>query len=98
MPHRIVWSAAARFARSGATVVALVAVCSLSMAEPTWAQSPQTAAAKPTPQTKGKSVPPKAAAKEAPPPKPTRADFLRGEYGPYRANNDLLYYHLDVRV
>src|ERR1051325_4918061 len=29
---------------------------------------------------------------------PTRADVLRGEYGPYRANNDLLYYHLDIRV
>ena len=29
---------------------------------------------------------------------PTRADFLRGEYGRYRANNDLLFYHLDVRV
>src|SRR6187200_2786953 len=23
---------------------------------------------------------------------------LRGEYGRYRANNDLLYYHLDVRI
>ena len=32
------------------------------------------------------------------PRRPTRADILRGEYGPYRANNDLLYYHLDVRV
>ena len=29
---------------------------------------------------------------------PTRADVLRGEYGRYRANNDLLYYHLDVRI
>lgn len=29
---------------------------------------------------------------------PTRADVLRGEYGRYRANNDLLYYVLDVRV
>ena len=29
---------------------------------------------------------------------PTRADILRGAYGPHRANNDLLYYHLDVRV
>ena len=29
---------------------------------------------------------------------PTHADILRGEYGPYRANNDLLFYHLDVRV
>jgi hypothetical protein len=28
----------------------------------------------------------------------TEADSLRGAYGPYRANNDLLYYHLDVRV
>jgi aminopeptidase N len=31
-------------------------------------------------------------------PAPTRADVLRGAYGPHRANNDLLYYHLDVRV
>ncbi len=29
---------------------------------------------------------------------PTRADILRGEYGRYRANNDLRYYDLDVRV
>ena len=29
---------------------------------------------------------------------PTHSDILRGEYGRYRANNDLLYYHLDVRV
>ncbi len=29
---------------------------------------------------------------------PTRLDILRGEYGRYRANNDLLHYELDVRV
>lgn len=29
---------------------------------------------------------------------PTRADILRGEYGRYRANNDLLFYDLNVRV
>ena len=29
---------------------------------------------------------------------PSRAKILRGEYGRYRANNDLLYNHLDVRV
>ena len=29
---------------------------------------------------------------------PTRFEMLRGAYGPYRANNDLLYYHLDIRV
>jgi aminopeptidase N len=34
----------------------------------------------------------------SPAPPPTRADVLRGEYGRYRANNDLLFYHLDVRV
>ncbi len=28
----------------------------------------------------------------------TRADILRGAYGRYRANNDLLSYHLDIRV
>ncbi len=28
----------------------------------------------------------------------SEADHLRGGNGPYRANNDLLYYHLDVRV
>jgi aminopeptidase N len=29
---------------------------------------------------------------------PTRAEMLRGEYGRYRANNDLVHYDLDVRV
>ena len=27
-----------------------------------------------------------------------RAAVLRGEYGQFRANNDLLYYHLDIRI
>lgn len=31
-------------------------------------------------------------------PAPTHADLLRGAYGPYRANNDLLSYALDIRV
>jgi aminopeptidase N len=38
------------------------------------------------------------AAQQAPAAAPTRANILRGEYGRYRANNDLLFYHLDVRV
>jgi aminopeptidase N len=29
---------------------------------------------------------------------PTRRDILRGEYGRFRANNDLLHYDLDVRI
>jgi dipeptidyl-peptidase 4 len=33
-----------------------------------------------------------------PPAPPTKADLLRGGYGPHRANNDLLRYDLDVRV
>ena len=40
-------------------------------------------------------------AKEPPPTTlraPSRAELLRGEYGRYRANNDLLYYDLDVRI
>lgn len=35
---------------------------------------------------------------DAGPATPTRFDLLRGAYGPFRANNDLLYYHLDIRV
>ena len=36
-------------------------------------------------------------AQQAPRPEPPlRASILRGEYGPYRANNDVLFYHLDV--
>jgi aminopeptidase N len=31
-------------------------------------------------------------------PAPTHANLLRGEYGRYRANNDLLFYHLDIRI
>lgn len=29
---------------------------------------------------------------------PTPAELLRGGYGPYRSNNHLIFYHLDVRV
>ncbi len=32
------------------------------------------------------------------PKEPSKADLLRGEYGRYRANNDLLHYHLDIRI
>src|SRR5215471_9423995 len=39
-----------------------------------------------------------APAPPAPDRPPTPADILRGQYGRYRANNDLLSYHLDVRI
>ncbi len=66
-----------------------------------------------TPKAPGKQLPEAVAPKPAPSPAPasgagastttapagpTRANLLRGEYGRYRNNNDLLYYHLDVRV
>ena len=35
---------------------------------------------------------------QTPRPTPTHADILRGEYGRYRANNDLLSYALDIRI
>ncbi len=50
--------------------------------------------------TTSTSNPSPAAAEPAlpPPPTPSRAQVLRGAYGPWRANNDLLYYHLTLRV
>jgi len=63
----------------------IVLVSSLlgSLSAPLFAQTSQPAAP---------STPPPAVAE------PTHADLLRGAYGPYRANNDLLFYHLDLRV
>ncbi len=55
----------------------------LTLAIPLCAQTPQPAGSTATPQVTAA---------------PTRANMLRGQYGPYRANNDLLSYHLDVRV
>jgi aminopeptidase N len=52
-----------------------------------------TAPANPTPATPAPVV---RQATEGPP--ANRSELLRGEYGRYRANNDLLYYHLDVRL
>ena len=51
----------------------------------------------PLAQTAGAAAP---TAKPQPPAlrPPARTDILRGAYGQYRANNDLLYYTLDIRV
>jgi aminopeptidase N len=46
----------------------------------------------------GQQTPQSATQAPAAPRPTTRGDILRGEYGRYRANNDLTYYHLDVRV
>jgi aminopeptidase N len=72
------------------------------------AQTPQQATTQTAAPAATAAVPPAAApaAPAKPPakpndaelPAPTRAEMLRGAYGPYRANNDLLYYHLEIRV
>jgi aminopeptidase N len=58
------------------------------------------ASAQASPQATAPSTSQPAAATATPPAPaaPTRANVLRGAYGPYRVNNDLLSYHLDVRV
>src|SRR5262245_7708397 len=75
----------ASFARGWLALVVMIAAVALC--------GPQIAA-----QTK--TEPPKkdAQPKKGEPKEPSKADILRGEYSKYRANNDLLYYHLDVRV
>ena len=65
-----------------------------SAAAQTAAAAPQSATPQPAPAPQA-APPPTEPAADRP---PTRADVLRGEYGRYRANNDLLSYHLDVRV
>jgi aminopeptidase N len=68
--------------------------------------TPATAPAPTAPQATAKPDAPPAATQtrarvrpiDAAAPLPLRYDFLRGAYGPLRANNDLLYYHLDIRV
>ena len=64
------------------TVVILVSVPALVVAQ-TSPQTPQSSSTPPRSRGQGE---------------PTKADLLRGAYGPYRANNDLLFYHLDIRI
>jgi aminopeptidase N len=72
------------FRRSCSTLVVLLTTLLLSVSSSVRAQSQSPA------------QPP---AGSAPPLRPpTRADILRGDYGRYRANNDLLAYRLDIRV
>lgn len=55
-------------------------------------------AAQPAPPAQTEKPKPKVRPVDAAAAVPTRFDMLRGAYGPFRANNDLLYYHLDLRV
>jgi aminopeptidase N len=97
-----------------ARALSLIAAIFVSRSEPAFGQPPEKPSQKSARQVAGSERPQADKAKtnekdkqnaakpvskpEPPPAKPTRAALLRGEYGPFRANNDLLYYHLDVRV
>jgi aminopeptidase N len=85
------------FSKSFATTLAFLTFLGTAVASQAVSQAPaQSSPASPsavfaTPQQATSPVPPAPLA-------PTRADIIRGAYGPYRANNDLLSYDLDVRV
>jgi aminopeptidase N len=77
-------------------LISLLLVFCAGIAGPAFARGGQ--------QAPGKTITEPPPSKRAPAPQdeaapiPTRNDMLRGAYGPFRANNDLLYYHLDIRV
>ena len=76
----------------------LLALFSASLASPAQSSVSQTVTA-----TKAANPPSEVGSQYTPHPLPailpnSRAAILRGAYGPYRANNDLLSYHLDIRV
>jgi aminopeptidase N len=79
--------------RSFAWSLCLLPVCATVSLRAQSAAQPSSPPVAPTAATK-----PRVRAADAGDPVPTRADMLRGAYGPFRANNDLLYYHLDIRV
>jgi aminopeptidase N len=74
------------------------ACCTGALGGATTRAAEQAAAQQPATQPTAQQAPAQRAERPAGPHIPTEADILRGAYGPYRANNDLLYYHLDVRV
>lgn len=76
--------------RAVLTLFVLMAIATFASPKaPQTSQTPQTSQA-----TQPSSAPKHVRGQDA----PTKADLLRGAYGPYRANNDLLFYHLDIRI
>ena len=73
----------------GCCFATLCLLCAQPLLPQTASQSTSAAADKPRPHVRPN---------DAGAPIPARTDMLRGAYGPFRANNDLLYYHLDIRV
>jgi aminopeptidase N len=75
------------------SLIGLFFILCVGNVSPALAQEAGKAPAAPTEKPKPRIRPNDAGA-----PIPTRYQMLRGAYGPYRANNDLLYYHLDIRI
>lgn len=73
----------------GCCLATLCLLCAQPLLPQTASQSTPAATDKPKPRVRPN---------DAGAPIPTRTEMLRGAYGPFRANNDLLYYHLDIRV
>src|SRR6185312_5205417 len=76
---------AARLRRTAVTFLAFAAIVSATVLAGAQSSNPNPPSAAAPQRSRGHG-------------EPTRADILRGAYGPYRANNDLLFYHLDIRV
>ena len=76
-------------------------ILSLAFASPALSQTSSPAPLPPAAASTTSTTNPSPAAREpfdSPPPTPDHAQVLRGAYGPYRANNDLLSYHLTLHV
>jgi len=89
-----------RFRAFACGLLTLAAFTSASLSAQTAQQAPSQTSAPTTTTTANSAAARKTIAKQSDTvvPASTRAAMLRGAYGPYRANNDLLYYHLDIRV
>jgi len=103
LPRPLAWSVLFLFAvplmRAQATAQQPAQTAQQTPAAPDAQQPAHTPQQQPAGQTAGAEKP-KAPIRpnDAGAPIPARYDMLRGAYGPFRANNDLLYYHLDIRV
>jgi aminopeptidase N len=79
-------------------MLATTIVLSCAAAAQQTGQSTTQTPAQPAEQKQPAKQPPRIRPNDAGAPIPARADMLRGAYGPYRENNKLLYYHLDIRL
>jgi aminopeptidase N len=87
------------FAFSMTLLASLIApLCARSQNTPPAASGQTAQPATGTTPPAAQTTPPRVRSTDAAAALPERTAMLRGAYGPFRANNDLLYYHLNVRV